>query len=222
MIPHGKMATVLLILINCALFVAINVSQSDQLAELGAKKLPELLAGQWYRLITAGYLHVQMLHIFFNMMGLYNLGPIVEEVFGTRRMFAIYTVSTIIGFSASCFWAPNVASLGASAGIFGLLGALIAYGLVSKSFAARHLQQQCLLNAGIGFIMGGFMPNIDNAAHAGGMLAGLAVAYVAGLPGHIDDAREKLWGIAAMVSLLLTLLAFWEVVQHMLPGAVRA
>jgi rhomboid protease GluP len=209
-LPGNRMATALLLLVNSALYVSIFVSGSKSLVFGGAKWLPGILEGEWYRLITAGYLHTQFLHILFNMMGLYNLGPIVEEIFGTRRMFAIYTVSTVFGFFASCYWMPGVPSLGASAGLFGLLGALIAYGMLSKSSMARHLQQQCLTNAGAGFLMGAFLPLIDNAAHAGGLAAGIAFAYLAGLPRWVDDIQEKFWGMASLVSLLVTLYAFFE------------
>jgi rhomboid protease GluP len=210
LMPNGKMAVALLLLVNSALFIAITVSGSRMLPQYGAKWLPAILSGDWYRLITAGYLHTQFFHILMNMMGLYNIGPIVEEIYGTRRMFALYTVATIVGFILSCMWSPRVPSLGASAGIFGLLGALIAYGMHSKSAIARHLQTQCLMNAGIGFVMGGLLPQIDNAAHLGGLAGGFAVAYLAGLPRWVDDSKEKLWGLVALVSLLLTFWAFYE------------
>lgn len=215
LIPNGQMTVALLLLVNCALFVAITVSGSRALPYFGTKWLPGILGGEWYRLITAGYLHTQFFHILMNMMGLYNLGPIVEEIYGTRRLFSLYTVATIVGFALSAMWSPGSRSLGASAGIFGLLGALIAYGVHSKSFVARHLQQQCLMNAGIGFLMGGLMPMIDNAAHLGGLIGGFGVAYLAGLPGWVDDAKEKLWGLVALVSLLMTLYAFGELTYRM-------
>lgn len=204
------MAAALLLLVNSALYLAITVSGSRVLPIEGTKWLPGILSGEWYRLITAGYLHTQFLHVLMNMVGLFNIGPIVEEIYGTRRMFALYTVATIVGFTFSAMWSPGVRSLGASAGIFGLLGALIAYGMHSKSFVARHLQTQCLMNAGIGFIMGGLMPMIDNAAHLGGLIGGFGVAYVAGLPRWVDDTKEKLWGLIALVSLLITGYAFYE------------
>jgi rhomboid protease GluP len=210
LIPNGRMAVALLLLVNSALFIAISFSGAHALADFGAKFLPAILHGDWYRLITAGYLHVQFLHILMNMMGLFNLGPMVEEIYGTRRMFALYTAATILGFVFSSVWLPRSYSLGASAGIFGLLGALIAFGLHSKSFAAKHLQQQCLLNAAIGFAMGGFMPMIDNAAHLGGLAGGFGIAYLAGLPDNAPAAKEKFWGFVSLVSVLLTLLAFFE------------
>lgn len=215
LVPNGKLAVSLLLLVNSALYLAIVMSNSYALPRLGVKSVPDILQGEWYRLITAGYLHTQFFHIFMNMIGLYNLGPLVEEIYGTRRMFVIYTVATITGFLGSSAWLPMAHSLGASAGIFGLLGALIAYGMHSKSFAARHIQQQCLINAGIGFVMGGFLPMIDNAAHFGGLVGGFGVAYAAGLPGWIDDSREKFWGVASLVSLLLTFYAFYELTSRL-------
>jgi rhomboid protease GluP len=220
LMPGGKMAIALLLLVNCALYAAIFASNSRALPQYGAKWLPAILSGDWYRLITAGYLHTQFFHILMNMMGLFNIGPIVEEIYGTRRTFTLYTVATIVGFALSAMWSPRTPSLGASAGIFGLLGALIAYGVHSKSFAARHLQTQCLMNAGIGFIMGGLMPMIDNAAHLGGLIGGFGVAYVAGLPRWVDDTKEKLWGVLSLVSLLLTLYAFWEMTYRVFRSKV--
>lgn len=220
LMPGGKMAIALLLLVNCALYAAIFVSNSRTLPQYGAKWLPAILSGDWYRLITAGYLHTQFFHILMNMMGLFNIGPIVEEIYGTRRTFTLYTVATIVGFALSAMWSPRTPSLGASAGIFGLLGALIAYGVHSKSFAARHLQTQCLMNAGIGFIMGGLLPMIDNAAHLGGLIGGFGVAYLAGLPRWVDDTKEKLWGLLSLVSLLLTLYAFGEMTYRVFRSKV--
>jgi len=215
LIPNGKMAAALLLLVNVALFVGIRMSGTDRLARYGAKFLPAILQGDWYRLITAGYLHTDFMHVFFNMISLYNLAPIVEEIYGTRRMFAIYSAATVMGFVLSSYWLPRSPSLGASAGIFGLLGALVAYGVINKSMMARYLQTQCLTNAGIGFIMGGILPYIDNAAHLGGMIGGFAAAYFAELPRRVDDAREKLWGVVSLVCFLMTAWAFFELVRAM-------
>ena len=216
--PNGQMAVALLLLVNGAFFVAINFSGSRALVEYGAKWLPAILQGDWYRLVTAGYLHVQFFHIVMNMMSLYNIGPLVEEIYGTRRMFTLYTVATFAGFFASSLWLPRAPSLGASAGIFGLLGALIAVGAHSKSFMAQHIRKQCLMNAGIGLVMGFVLPMIDNAAHLGGLAGGFVVAYFAGFASDRDAGREKFWGIAALVSLLLTLLAFYQMATHVAAG----
>lgn len=231
LMPNGKVAVAAILLVNVLVFAANTISANRGLVQYGEKWLPAIQSGEWYRLITAGYLHqglsfdartpkwlllVQFLHIFLNMMGLYNVGTIVEEIYGTRRMFAIYTAATVTGFALSAMWAPRVPSLGASAGIFGLLGALIAYGVLSKSLVARRLQTVCLMNAGIGFIMGGYMQMIDNAAHLGGLIGGFAIAWLAGLPHWVDDETEKTWGLVSLVSVLITLYAFWEVLYRVL------
>jgi rhomboid protease GluP len=218
LMPNGKMSVALLLLVNSALFVAINFSGSRVLVEYGAKWMPAIVNGEWHRLITAGYLHVQFFHILMNMMSLYNIGPLVEEIYGTRRMFTLYTVATVIGFFASAVWAPMVPSLGASAGIFGLLGALIAVGGHSKSFMAQHIRKQCLMNAGIGLVMGFVLPMIDNAAHLGGLAGGFIIAYFAGFPREYEDGREKGWGVAALTALLITLFAFYELATHIVAG----
>ena len=223
------MAVGLILIVNILIFAANTLTGTRALVQYGEKWLPAIQNGDWFRLITAGYLHqglsfaprtpvwmqvVQFLHIFLNMAGLYNVGTIVEEIYGTRRMFASYTAATMAGFILSAMWVPRIPSLGASAGVFGLLGALIAYGVLSKSLVARRLQSVCLMNVGIGLVMGAFLPMIDNAAHLGGLVGGFAVAYFAGLPGWIDDTREKLWGLISLVSLLVTLWAFYELLHR--------
>jgi len=229
LMPNGKMAVGLILIVNILIFAANTLTGTRALVQYGEKWLPAIQNGDWFRLITAGYLHqglsfaprtpvwmqvVQFLHIFLNMAGLYNVGTIVEEIYGTRRMFASYTAATMAGFILSAMWVPRIPSLGASAGVFGLLGALIAYGVLSKSLVARRLQSVCLMNVGIGLVMGAFLPMIDNAAHLGGLVGGFAVAYFAGLPGWIDDTREKLWGLISLVSLLVTLWAFYELLHR--------
>lgn len=215
------MATGLLLLVNSAIFLAVVLGGNDAFINLAAKTLPGLREGQWWRLITAGYLHIYPMHIMMNMIGLYNLGPLAEEIFGTRRMFTIWTISTLGGFLLSTIWTPNP-SLGASAGLFGLVGALIAVGVLSKHAYAKDLQRQLLINAGIGFLIGSLpMFPIDNAAHLGGMIGGFGLAMIAGFPRPVDDVREKIWSVLAIVSLGLTILAFWEVAQRVAAASYR-
>lgn len=234
LIRNGHAAVGAILIVNVTLFAVSTWMGHPTLTEQGEKLLPSILGGEWYRLLTAGYLHqglqfsrrlpawmplLQFLHITLNMMGLWNIGTLVEEIYGTRRMFALYTGATLVGFLLSAMWVPAIPSLGASAGVFGLLGALIAYGVVSKAPEARRLQTVCLLNAGIGFLMGGFFPMIDNGAHLGGFLGGFAVAWAAGLPRWVDDSREKLWSLISLTSLLVTLWAlgqlFYATVRHL-------
>ena len=128
----------------------------------------------WWTLITAIYLHGGLLHIFFNMMWVRQLGPVVEELFGPFRLFAIFTVAGITGFIASTL-AGHELTLGASGSIFGLLAAAIAYG---RRAGAQLFTRQFLQWAGLLFVMGFVMPGVDNWAHGGGFIGGYAAAYV--------------------------------------------
>ena len=128
----------------------------------------------WWTPITAIYLHGGLLHIFFNMMWVRQLGPVVEELFGPFRLFAIFTVAGITGFIASTL-AGHELTLGASGSIFGLLAAAIAYG---RRAGAQLFTRQFLQWAGLLFVMGFVMPGVDNWAHGGGFIGGYAAAYV--------------------------------------------
>ena len=136
--------------------------------------VPIFLNKLWWTPITAIYLHGSLLHIFFNMMWVRQLGPVVEELFGPFRLFAIFTIAGITGFIASTL-AGHAFTLGASGSIFGLLAAAIAYGrrAGSQLFTRQFLQWAVLL-----FIMGFIMPGVDNWAHGGGFVGGYAAAYV--------------------------------------------
>lgn len=177
------------------------------LHDLGAKWLPSIRDGQWWRLITAGFLHGDIFHILMNSYGLYILGSLAESSFGLARFWTIYVVSTFTGFLASYYFVLNL-SVGASAAIFGLMGALIALGTREKYGVAALLRGQLIgwgvLNLVLGFIPGS---NIDNAAHIGGFIGGFAVAYVAGSPTHRQSV-ESVWKFSALVSLGVTLYCF--------------
>ena len=120
-------------------------------------------------MITAGFLHGGVLHILMNSWVMFDLGFRVEELFGTARFLVIYLVSSACGFVASTFWTPYL-SIGASAGIFGLIGALIADGYRGgSSIMASMYLRWALIILVVGLLP--FFP-FDNAAHLGGLAAG--------------------------------------------------
>jgi rhomboid protease GluP len=121
----------------------------------------------------------------------------------------IYLVANVTGFLASFYW-TSALSVGASAGIFGLIGAMIALGMREKSRYGSALQSQYLMWAALNFVIGifgGFA--IDNAAHLGGIAGGFAVAYVAGTP-RIARSSELIWKVAAIIAVGVTVVAFVE------------
>jgi rhomboid protease GluP len=144
---------------------------------------PVFVLGRWWTILSAGWLHGSILHIVFNMMWVRDLGPVVADVFGAGRMVIIYTVSGACGFllssAASVFLPPlpllrgAQLTLGASASIFGLLGALVYYGRRTGSSLVRG---QAVRYAVILGVFGLIMPGIDNFAHAGGFFGGYLAA----------------------------------------------
>ncbi len=199
--------TMILLLVNAALFAVSWIlstrfaGSSDFLGSidgqvlhmLGAKfSLSIQLHGEWWRLITANFLHGGLLHLAFNTMSLYNLGPLGEEIFGTSRYIVLYLATGFCGFALSTVWS-NSLSIGASASICGLIGALYAYGRINPNSPLRSVALRWIIAIGV---FGLLFPAIDNAAHLGGLAAGFGFAYVCGSPGH-DGDKEAIWkGIA--------------------------
>ncbi|MSR84634.1 MAG: rhomboid family intramembrane serine protease [Candidatus Latescibacteria bacterium] len=158
--------------------------------------------GHWWTLITAIYLHGNLLHIFFNMMWVRQLGPLVEDLFGPYRLFIIFTVAGVTGFLLSSF-SGTAFTLGASGSIFGLLASAIVYGRRQGSalFTRQFLQWAVIL-----FVFGLIFPNVDNWAHLGGFIGGYATAY---LFSRRLDSREGLGAyLGAGICALLTVGAF--------------
>ena len=121
-IPHARYTTIIILVINFGLFVATSVygnsvGENRALIAFGAKfRLAIFTYHQWWRLVTAGFLHGGLMHIAMNLYVLYDLGPQVEELYGTNRFLVIYLLSSGGGFLASTYWA-NTLSIGASAAL---------------------------------------------------------------------------------------------------------
>jgi membrane associated rhomboid family serine protease len=149
----------------------------------GSGAYPVFVLGWWWTVLSASWLHGSLLHIVFNMMWVRNLGPSTAEVVGPARTVVIYTVAGACGFMLSSFmgaFGPPLPLLrgapftvGASASIFGLLGALVHYGRKSGS---SYIHAEAKRYALILFVFGLIMPGVDNFAHAGGFIGGYATS----------------------------------------------
>ncbi len=218
-IPQAHFTTVIILLINFGLYAATAIYSQKSghgslfdvdiqtLRDFGAKFFPQGYVPQWWRLVTAGFLHKGVFHILMNSWALFDLGASVEEAYGTARMLVIYVVSSIAGFYFSMLWNPDVTSIGASAAICGLLGAMLALGLKDRSSmgdAMRGMYVRWLVFIMIISLFGG----VDMAAHVGGVAGGFVVGYVAGQPGRIRSPLETLWKIGAWLSVVMTLGSF--------------
>ncbi len=221
-IPHARFTTTIVLLVNFGLYAAMALASARAgnmdlwtidgrtLFDFGAKHREAILLGQWWRLITAGFLHGGLLHILMNSWVLFDLGALVEQTYGAARLIVIYFSGTVAGFFASMFWYAGL-SVGASAGIFALIGAMIALGVRERSAFGAALRAFYIRWAVYGLILG-LLPGlrVDNAAHLGGLAAGFGAGYLAGLPGVAGSARERFWLAAAAGAILLTALSFLQ------------
>jgi len=157
-----------------------STTDTGALVRAGANLKPAVAVGEYWRLPASMFLHVGLLHIFLNMYGLWILGRLVEQMFGRVRYFAIYMTAGLAGAAASfVFGSPGI-SAGASGAVFGVLGAAVAeLALHRDAYPARwrgallgNLIFLTLANVGIGF----YYTAIDQSAHIGGLVAGLATA----------------------------------------------
>jgi membrane associated rhomboid family serine protease len=162
--------------------------------------------GWWWTLLTAIYLHGSILHIFFNVMWIRNLGPEVTNVYGPARAFVIFSLAGAAGFliSDTVTMSP---SIGASGSIFGLLAALIVYG---RKRGGTAMTMQLWQWAAIMFAMGFFMSGVNNWAHAGGFAGGWVTAEAM----RFSEKRESR-GVQLLALALLGLTAAGVVLSFM-------
>mgnify|MGYP002630979733 CR=1 FL=1 len=180
------------------------------LSLLFGAKINELVwEGQSWRLVSSQFLHGGFLHLAFNGYALYLIGPLLERLYGGRRFLVIYVFSGLAGSVASVFFTDGP-SVGASGAIFGMLGALVVFGLkfrtslpprVARAFGAGLLPWVAI-NLVIGLIPG--LP-IDNAAHIGGLIAGTALSVTMGsaLAGKPRGIRSVALEVAFGLCILL-------------------
>ncbi len=222
-IPQARFTTIVILVINFGLYFATTLYSLRQgnadamwnidirtLFDFGARNREAILLGkQWWRLVTAGFLHGGLMHILMNSWVLFDLGAEVEAAYGTSRMLVFYFISTVCGFLASTFFSSAVISVGASAGLFGLIGAMIAFGMQHQSALGAAIRGLYVRWAIYGLLFG-LLPffRVDNAAHIGGIVSGFAVAYLAGLPRVSGSLREQFWRGMAAACIVLTVLSF--------------
>jgi rhomboid protease GluP len=174
---------------------------------------PVFTRHRWWTVLSAAWLHGNLLHIFFNILWIRQLAPAVGELYGPGRMVIVYTVGAIVGFALTSavfpflYFVPFLGgagfTVGASAPIFGLLGALVYYGRRTGSSVVHGQALSWALGM---FLFGFIMQGVDNTAHAGGFIGG----YLAGRfldPQRPERVTHLLWALGCLVLSLLSILA---------------
>ncbi len=218
-LPRANITSVIVLVINVAFYLAEVILTSrfgrtslmdidPRAAFLLGSEFPQLVnQGQWWRLITAGFLHGGLLHIAMNSWSLFILVTEVEQFYGTARFVVAYVVSTFLGFYFA--YRVGTPALGASAAAFGMFGIMLAMGLRERANplvqAVRAHYAQWLV---IGLVLS-LAPGISLAAHLGGLLGGFIIGAVGGLPGVRNAPKEMVWKVLAGVALLVLVYSFF-------------
>lgn len=153
--------------------ISVNSISGDVLISLGAKYGPYIYDGEVWRLITCAFLHGSFMHIACNMYMLYIIGPQIERIYGKVKYIIIYLISCITSSTLSLIINPYSISVGASGGIFGLMGALLVFALIERKNINKEYTVGLIKTIALNLVIGLVVINIDNAAHIGGFLGGI-------------------------------------------------
>jgi rhomboid protease GluP len=212
---YGLLA--LIILVFLAMTLAGGSESIRVLILFGAKVNSLIAAGQVWRLLTSMFLHIGLIHLFFNGYALYIFGIQVERLYGSPRFLAIYLLAGLYGSLLSFAFGPEL-SAGASGALFGLLGAMLAFFRRHRETFGTWGRQQ-LLNllvlAGLNLVLGFTVPGIDILAHLGGLVSGAVLGWSLApqYQPHVDEngalyatdlvsLRSRWWVVALAVFLL--------------------
>jgi membrane associated rhomboid family serine protease len=218
---QGALVTKILIGINVLVFL-INLAQgssltqvSGSLFEKGALFVPGGLdQGEWWRLITAAFLHANLIHLGLNMLVLWFIGAPVEQAIGRGRFLAVYIVSGLAGSAGAIIFSPNAVTVGASGAIFGILGAA----LVLEFQRSYVLGGQALGLIVANLVLTFAIPNISIGGHIGGLIGGALSMLAMSRFGrtHAIYGRLGLVGVLGIltVAVLSVAIAYWRVQMY--------
>lgn len=186
--------TYILMIINVLVFlVSMLPNMKAVVIEILANYGPYVRMGDYYRLITGSFVHVEIFHILFNMYSLYIIGSQIESFFGKTKYLIIYFISALTGSLLSIVFS-NVPSIGASGAIFGLLGAMLYFGYYYRVYLGNTITRTIIPIIVANLLLGFMSSGIDNGAHIGGLVGGLLVAMGVGVKYH-EDKTNKTNGI---------------------------
>jgi rhomboid protease GluP len=184
------------------------------LVRFGAKYGPLIALGEWWRFVTPIFLHGGLLHLGMNSWVLYDLGPAVEALYGRQKFLVLYVLTGIAGVVASFLWRPSSISIGASGAIFGLIGSMIAYGYRNRRTVGDPVRNMFVKWAIYALLFGFLVPGLDNAAHIGGLMAGMAFGWLVPQMPSVTSGSITFWKVFQGLLALLVLVSFAMVALH--------
>jgi rhomboid protease GluP len=194
--------TPVLIAINVVVFVAMAASgvsvmnpSPQTLLNWGANFGPSVTSGEWWRLVSCAFLHSGIPHLAFNMLCLVGVGRGTERMIGSTGFLVMYLTSAVAGSLASVAWSPAVVGVGASGAVFGTFGAFFAATVRARDTIPKPARDVLWATTGkllgLNLAVGFFVPNVDVAAHVGGLVWGFLCGLLLGHPLTETAARGR-------------------------------
>lgn len=198
--PKKPVVTYILIVINLMVFLYGVLHGNDELINMFGNNYELVQNGEFYRLFTCMFVHADILHILFNMIALYSIGPVVERYYGKSKFLLIYLVSGLLGsIFSGVFMTADSISIGASGAIFGLLGSICYFTYYYRATLQGILRGSIMPVIIINLVIGFLSTSIDLSAHIGGLIGGILISMAIG----IGDKHRKSDQINGLVVLVL-------------------
>ena len=206
---------------NIVIFVLMTLAggttNEATLIAFGVKSNALIDQGEYWRFVTPIFIHIGLLHLFFNSYALWIVGPQVEKLYGGARFVLLYVATGVAGVAGSYLYQPDGLSAGASGAIFGLFGVLLVFGLRYRqhvpAFFSRTVGTGVLPVIVINLVIGFTIPQIDNSAHLGGLIAGMALAAMVPFERPGSDT-PRIFSAIQVGLFSVIFLCFYQVAAH--------
>jgi len=213
--------TMILIGINVGVFVLMSLAggfavtsvDPQVLLAFGAKQNTLIAQNhEYWRLITSIFIHIGIIHLFLNNYALWIIGQEIERIYGSARFVIIYLSTGVVGSLGSYYFNPEATSAGASGSIFGLFGVMAAFAFKYRKeipeFLSRDIKRRIIPVIAINLIFGFSVKIVDNAAHIGGLLSGIALALAVPYMRPHERITPAIWRTLQVTCLALMLISF--------------
>lgn len=195
--------TMFIIIINVIVYL-LSIINYDWIVNTFANYYLYVKEGEFYRLFTSMFVHVNIIHLVFNMYALFMIGPLIEKYYGKLKFLLIYIGSGIVGSLFSVVLTNN-ASVGASGAIFGLFGSLMYFGYKYRATLDGFLRSSIIPTLIVNLLIGIIVPGIDLIGHIGGFIGGLLLSYSVGVVNK-ENTKDKINGFVITIIMVAFLI----------------
>ncbi len=203
-------------------FFMYNPMGSFEFLRLGGFNTTLIEQGQWIRYITSIFMHGNWIHLISNIFGLVLIGRLVEKAFGRYQLFFIFLISGIAGNFLTHIFQEGVVGVGASGGVFGIMGAFFLYIIWRRKDLNPRIYKRLMINfliyIGIQIFFGLSNPQVNNTAHIGGLLGGAGIgalyAIIHDKMPNFKEAFNRICGITSLALFLLTLFLWYPIINY--------